>query len=258
MIMGYDAYIAYLSEDKLHNDPSTYYQDTLQSIIDEQFETSSNFKYINLLDRDTGVATQVGVRLEPTRRMNIESNIKDDFFKVVFKNFDYPVILGDVIAFDSFRWMIIDISSIESGTQACLIQRCNAKLNFIYSNNDVLPTVTDTKISLNCIAEKKMYDIESDRFYTIPNNEIKVKVPNNSNSRKIKFDVRRGTRFLMGNPAQSFHTKGIDSISMVRTDIDDSNEDNGILLLTLQIDGLNTKKDNVAEMYAIQYCYGGS
>ncbi|GAH16201.1 unnamed protein product, partial [marine sediment metagenome] len=215
--MGYDAYIAYLSTDKLHNDPAGYYQDTLQSIIDEQFESSNSFKYIDLLDRDTGVATQIGVRLESIKKMNVESSIKDDYFKILFRNFETSVVLGDLVEFDNFRWMIIDISSIESTTQSCIIQRCNANLNFIYSNNEVLPTITDTKIILNCIAEKKMYDIESDRFYTIPNNEVKVKVPNNSNSRKIRYDVRRGTRFLMGNPAQSFHTKGIDSISMVRT-----------------------------------------
>lgn len=254
--MAYESYSAYLSISKLHTDPSQHYADSLQGIIDDRFSIASNYKEISLLDRDTLAATTIGIRLEAIASVNMEDSIRDDYFKVLFKNKDTDIVLGDLFEFSSYRWMVIDISKNESEVMTALIQRCNAKLKFIESNNDVLPTITNDIISIDCIAEKKSYDIEKDRYYSIPNEEVRIKIANNSDSRKIKMDTRKGTRFLLGNPVMAYNAKAIDSLSMVRTDINDSNEDNGIILLKLQTEGLNTKTDNTTQMVAKQYCYG--
>lgn len=255
--MAYESYSAYLTISKLHTDPVQHYKDTLQDIIDDRFDVASDYETVSLLNRETLVGTSIGVRLAKIRGLTIEPAIRDDYFQVLFKNFDTEINLGDLFEFDDYRWLVIDISKQSSETMSCIIQRCNAKLKFVYSNNDVLPTITDDVISIDCIAEKKIYDVQKDKYYSYGDEEIGVKVANNSNSRKIKADTKRGTRFLIGNPADSYYVKGLDSISMVRTDINDSNVNNGIINLKLQLEQMNTRTDNVAEMVAKQYCYGG-
>lgn len=255
--MGYEAYDAYLSLNQISTNAKEYYKDSLQAIINDRFEYASDYREINILDRDTLIGTPVGIRLTKTNSMNGSSDLKDDFFKVIFKNFTTQVVLGDLFEFDNYRWIVTDLSSVDTDIQSCMIQRCNAKLNFIYSNNDVMPTITDDIISIDCIAEKRIYDIEKDKYYNLALEDIQIKVPNNSDSRKIKFDNRTGTRFILGNPAMVYDTKGIDSISMVRTDINDSNEDNGILLIKLSFGRANNREDNFALNVAKQTCYGG-
>lgn len=255
--MAYNAYNAFLSLNQLSTNASEYYKESLQNIIDDRFEYASDYREISILKRNTLVKSTIGVRLTKPNSMNGSADLKDDFFKVIFKNFDTSIVLGDLFEFDNYRWLVVDLSSVDADTQSCMIQRCNAKLKFIESNNDVLPTIGDTIISIDCIAEKKIYDIERDKYYNLPLEDIQIKVPNNINSRKIKFDNRTGTRFILGNPPFVYDTKGIDSISLVRTDINDSNEDNGILLLKLSLGRTNQREDNFTEYVAKQTCYGG-
>ena len=255
-MMGYNAYDAWLSVNKLASDPKAYYRETLQDIINDRFEESSDYRLIDMLDRDTLLPTQIGVRLTKTRSINKGNKIKDDYFKILFKDLSVAVEIGDLFEFDNFRWLVLDIKSLESGVMTCTIQRCNVQLKFVESNNDVLPVITDTIYTIDCIAENRIYDDEKDQYYTIPNNNIQAKVPNNSVSRKINFANQGGTRFILGNPEQVYATTSIDSISMVRNEIGES--DNGVLLVKLKMERINPRQDNIVEKVAKQRCYGGA
>jgi hypothetical protein len=234
--MAYSAYNAYLSSLSKCNDPAQYYKDNLQCIINGQFENSINYREITLLDRLTLIGTDIGVRLSKPNSMNGSADLKDDFFKVTFKNFDTEIVLGDLFEFDDYRWLVVDISSIDA---------------------DVMPTITDDIISIDCVVEKKIYDIERDKYYILPVEELQAKIPNAPNGRKIKSGRSGGTRFLVGNPATAYSTIGTDSISLVRTDINSSNINNGIILLKIKIDTVNERQDNISEFIAKQRCYGG-
>ena len=255
--MSYSAYNAILSVSKMATDPAGHYKDSLQHIVDTRFEFASDYTKINYLNRTTLVPTEIGVRLTKPNSMNGSAELKDDFFKVILKNFCTQITLGDLFEFDNYRWMVVDLSSVQSDIQSCMIQRCNVKLKFVESNNDVLPTISDTIISIDAIAEKKIYSPETDKYYTTPLEDINVKVANNANSRKILFDKNNGTRFLIGNPALAYDVKGIDSVSLVRTNLTSSNTENGILLLKLSMGRLNAREDNVSLLVAKQRCYGG-
>jgi hypothetical protein len=256
--MAYESYSKMLSVSTLHSDPASYYKNSLQEIIDDgRFEMASNYKSISLLNRTTLAGTSIGVRLVKVSTPNMDVQLRDDYFQVLFKDFTTSVDLGDLFEFDGYRWLVTDVSSKSTETMVCMIRRCNAKLKFIYSNNDVLPTVTDTIISIDCVADKKIFSLEDDRYYSLPNEEIRVKVPNTADSRKIAYQKNRGTRFLLGNPAMAYSTAGIDSISQVRTNLTATNTNNGILVLKLKAEALNERTDNTTSMVAKQHCYGG-
>ena len=63
----------------------------LQNIINDRFEISSNYKEIDLLDRDLLTGTEIGVRLEAIASVNMEDSVRDDYFKVLFKNQDTDI-----------------------------------------------------------------------------------------------------------------------------------------------------------------------
>lgn len=253
--MAYSAYDAFLSLNQISTNSRGYYDDSLQNIVDDRFEYSSDYREISLLDRATLVATSIGVRLTKPNSINGSADLKDDFFKVVFKNFNTQIVLGDLFEFDNYRWLVVDVSSIDENIQSCMIQRCNIVLKFVDTNNDVLPTISDTVISINAIAEKKIYDEERDKYYNLPLEEIQVRIPNSVNGRKIKSGRSTGTRFIIGSRAYS--TLGVDDISLVRIDINSSDVNNGIIILKLKVSAINEREDNISESVAKQRCYGG-
>jgi hypothetical protein len=254
--MAYSSYSKILGVSKLHSDPAQYYKDSLQNVIDDRFERASDYREVDLLDRESLVGTTIGVRVVKINSADRDNDISDDHYKILFKNFDNDVQLGDLFEFDDYRWLVTDVSKVRTETLTCVIKRCNAKLKFIESNNDVVPTITDTVLSIDCIIDKSMYSAEDDRYYSIPIESVVVKLPNNSSGRKIRFQHNKGTRFLLGNPAMAYSTVGIDSLSLSRTNISGSNSDNGILVLRLKIEAINNRTDNVDEMVAKQLCYG--
>lgn len=254
--MSYDSYRQMLSISTLHSDPVSYYKNSLQERLDDgSFELASNYKSITVLDRCNFLTSTVGVRLVKVSTPNRDTALRDDYFKVLFKDFNTTIDLGDLFEFDNYRWLVTDISSKGTPTLSCMIRRCNAKLKFVRTNNDVLPSPTNTIISLDCVVDKKIYSVKEDRYYAIPNDELRVKVPNCGDSRKIRFQNNKGTRFLIGNPVMAYATFGIDSISEVRTNLTESNEDNGILNLKLKMEAINNRMDNTSLMLAKQYCY---
>jgi hypothetical protein len=225
-ILAYSSYDVYLT--MVSSTPTVDYREFMQQNSTDQFENASNAYWIKHKNRSTGTYTDVLVRLtKPYKFSKVLGDKKEDWFKILFSDFDYTVYLGDIFEFDDYRWMVIDTNTIKGTTKSVVVKRCNIQLKFV----EALPLDTDV-ITIDSIGETKIFDIENDKYILLPKGSMRVRIPHDSNSLKIKVSPD-GTRFLLGSPLQSWSVENIDSISAVRPDIN-GNSDNGYVELILK------------------------
>lgn len=221
-------------------------RDTLQSKINSEFEIASTYYTIQKYNRTTLAWDIIGVRLEKPFNLKETNTIKDDIYKLIYKNStDYTNYLGDLFEFDGYRWMTHDVGQIKSATNSCEIKRCNVQLKFVEST----PLISDI-IIIDGIADSKTFDADSGNYINLPNSMMEVFVPNNANAKKIKFG-NTYHRFLLGikNEAgryQAWKVVGVDYISYIRQDFysDSPSDTNGMIKIRLQVDSTSLPGDN--------------
>lgn len=219
---------------------TNYFKSNLQAIVNSRFEDCSNYYVVSHKNTITGIWTDVGVRLDKPYDMKNMFAIKDDYFKVTFKNFDYGVSLGDMFEFGNHMWMVIDTGNINTTTTSVFIQRCNTVLKF--TETSATPLHTHSIVVYGISSRYIMNSLNSTQFITLPDNQVEVSMPNDANSRKIKYTSKGGTRFLMGSPYKNFKTISIDSVTKSRPTVD-GGYDNGIIMLKLELAQINPKDD---------------
>ena len=249
--MAYDAYNAILSirDTSIRKE----YKNQTQAMLDSDFSKASNYYVVSLKERTTDDLNDIGVRISAWYTPNsADLTIHDNIKKITFSDLDYTIYLGDIFEFEGYRWMVIITDNMASVTQSCAVQRCNSKLKFIDSTDDVMPsTPNETQYSIDALMDVKVYIPIEDRYLRLPSNMMVVKIANTTNSRLIK-DAPQGTRFLLGNPLRAWRTIAIDSITDVFQDTDED-DTNGIINLKLQLDSINTRVDNLTHKLAKQY-----
>jgi hypothetical protein len=251
--MGFEAYSAYLSVCASPNTPTQQYKNQLQAMANQMFDVSSNHYIVKHRKRIDTVAQalapewiDVGVRLVTPFEIKQTNLIKDDFFNIIFKDFDYPVFLGDIFEFNRFRWMVVNTSNIKSTTNSVLVQRCNVVLKFTEQeplNSDV--------IEIDAIANKFIINsLKDEQFITLPDNKLSVMIPNDFYGIKVKSTDKGGTRFLLGKPYKNWRTTSFDNILLSRTSRD--NIVSGIIKLQIELSEINTGMDDLVNGVAWQ------
>jgi hypothetical protein len=224
------------------SDKAGYYNYILQKKINREFEISSNLKEVILRDTDEGTDTTLTVRLVRPYSSSKNLEIEDDYYQILFPELNYTVYLGNLFIFDNYKWLVVD------NDNSVLVKRCNVVLKFTDE-----PPVTSGIYSVDGLAENKTFTMTkygriAEKSYTnLPDGEMMVRIPYNSYSRLIKV----GTRFLLGEPLQSWTVQNIDSITYMREDIY-SNKKNGYLAMKLKLSNDTSVNDDLINRVAYQ------
>lgn len=227
---------------------TAYAKSHMQQFVNDRFTAMCDIYSVEHKDRITGEWSTVDVELYKPYNMKDKYDLQDDFFKIIFKNFDYIVYLGDYFRFQGYMWIVTDAGNINDMNASCIVQRCNVELKFTDSNLPVMPTVTQPIITIYGISNIKILDPEEDKYILLPRNQMNIKIPNDTNGRKIK-DSTNATRFLIGNPYKSWKVIGVDTVTYVRKTFASNTPDdyNGLISLRLLSDSaLNQSTDNIA------------
>lgn len=237
------------------NSPMTeYVKSHIQSFVNDRFMLMGNIYSVEHKNRITNEWSTIDVSLSKPYNIKDKYNLQDDFFAIIFKNFDYMVYLGDYFKFQDYIWMVIDVQNINTTNVSCVIQRCNVELKFIDSNSAVMPIVTQPIITIYGITKVKILEPDEDKYIILPRNQMVIEIPNDANGVKIK-DSPNGTRFLLGNPYKSWKVMNVDTITNIRKTFvgDTPNDYNGIINLKLLSDSsLKPLVDNVEQGIAKQ------
>lgn len=82
------------------------------------------------------------------------------------------------------------------------------------------------------IAKVKAKKPDLEQYNNYPDSQMDIRLPYNSFATQICYDLKKGTRFLLGSPVQAWQVCDIDNVSF--TSLDTNNEvSNGYTLLKL-------------------------
>ena len=237
--MAYESYNAYLA-----SIPSThreFYRESLQQLVDFQFENAPNFDTIKKQNRTTGVFEDIGVRLVQAYEVdNDDRKSSDDLVTIQFQNLDEEdIFIGDIYEFGGYRWIAIETKTVATLAKTTLVKKCNCELKFTSAT-----PLTENIISVNAFVEIRVQDVTTENYKIIPHARMTAMVPYNSDTQTIKYDAKKGTRFILGDPAVAWQVVNIDSVSNVKRDIN-GNLTDGMLTLYLEQIQIHPKDDTV-------------
>jgi hypothetical protein len=175
--------------------------------------------------------------------------MRDDFRNIIFKNNSSTPLLGDVYKFNNYYYMCIDVNAVESPTVSCTVQRCNTILKFTEST-----PLSSNVMTIYGVSSRYYIDgLKKNQFITLPDNDVDVYIPNDTNGRKIVYTYKGGTRFLLGNPYQNWQVTSFDNITKRRPSATgNSDDDNGIIMLQLSLSEINSGYDDLVNGVAWQ------
>jgi hypothetical protein len=231
--MPYNSYNIYLdTKGATATNGSDYYKDYTQAILDDDFANAPNYRMVDKYDRSNvnGIPDEtLGVRLsKPFDVGRVDSKISDDFTMITFGSLDYKVYAGDIFEFAEHRWMVVESESKGSIYKKCLVEKCNVELRFVeepYINTSQGIFYGSTPVSESMV--RKVWGISNvrlvnpveEQFNNSSNSSMNIRVPYNSLTRTFREDVKKGTRFLFGNPSRAWQIADIDNITYVNEDI---------------------------------------
>jgi hypothetical protein len=155
--------------------PSDYWKDSFQALVDSEFENSPTIKTV--LHNGTSIVVRV------VGKFNKEtlSRKNDDYQKIIFKDYDYVVSVGDLFVFDNSTWLCTDVGSTVV-SKSCTVQKCNNVLEF-YS------TVDSSLYSIPIIITNKIIiDDEENKYLTTIDNTIYMMCNSTLITQQIKPD----------------------------------------------------------------------
>lgn len=162
-------YEFYNSLRKIRTTPDQEWKNDLQALVEEEFENSPTLQTI--LHKNTEIqARVVGVfsKETPTRRI-------EDYQKIIFRQPDYSVSIGDIFEFDNSKWLCTDLGSTPV-TKSCMVERCNNTLRLF--KNNVLYQVP-------VIVEDHSMGYKENRYLADPDDNIIVRLPYNDITKDI-------------------------------------------------------------------------
>lgn len=242
--MAYDAYEIKLAMDSSATD-GTYYTDYMQEILNEDFADAPNYESIKRYYRTNTTSTydvMVGVRKsKPYDIGRVDRKTAEDFCLLTFGELDYDVEIGDIFEFDSHKWLTIESEIKGSVYKKVMVQRCNARLRlsdsaYTYSSDGyyigATPLSEDYITTVWGIANIKLLEPKTEQYNISSNSYMEITLPYNSFTQSIRYDIKKGTRFLFGNPVQAWQVVDIDNTSFVSRDVD-GNVSEGYSILRL-------------------------
>lgn len=231
--------------------PGYYFKDALQHKINQDFEISINYTIIKIKDRFSGLFSDIGVRIE---NYGVETSFysNDEFKRIIFRDMDYQIRLGDIVEFGGYRWIVMQPKSLNAATSSAIIQRCNSVLKFTEST-----PLTSNIIGIDCIITNKMNYTMDEKVIDIPDGSLFAILPLDSNSMKIRL-LPRPTRFLLGLPDyrglyRAWEVENIDTITNARIDYYASTPlpYMGIMNIFLKESSMDKVRDN----HSVGVCY---
>ena len=219
--------------------PSEFWKESIQALVDEQFENASNIYTIKKKNISTGLYDSIIVRLEVPYELKQQSTIADDFRKVIFRDNSVINLVGDIFDFNDSYWICTDGGRIETPTDSCIIQRCNNTLKY-YNKSGISWVLNEIPCIVTTPFKTNMGEDES-RYMTTSVVDYQIIIPDNTDTEVI--DV--GIRFILNGRA--FECKGFDDISCVG-------------LRTIKVSLVETTNDdllasNIANYYSHQNVY---
>ena len=229
-LMAYESYNAYLSA--IPSNHPDYYKEIQQEFMDQQFENSINYRTIQKLDRNNYASTPtIGVRImKPFEIATKDKVYADDYCQISFSKLTDTGNNGDMFVFDNYRWMATETKAISSTFKHCLARRCNTELKFTAST-----PLSSNVLSLYGIAEIRSSDVTDEQYKIVPNAQLTVLIPYNNNAKLIKYDTKKGTRFLLGDPIQAWQIINIDTVTHVKRGISNGALDGYMVVKMTQV-----------------------
>lgn len=228
--VAYDAYKIKLAMSSSATD-GTYYTDYMQEILDDDFTNAPNYESIKRYYRTNTTSTydvMVGVRKsKPYDIGRVDRKTAEDFTLLTFGDLDYDMQIGDIFEFENHKWMAVESEIKGALFKQCLTQRCNVRLrqsdveySYTSSGSYVGSTpLSESDITTVCgIASVSLRDAQTQQYNISSNSLMEINVPYNSFIENIRYDVKKGTRFLFGNPVQAWQVVDIDNVSFVSRD----------------------------------------
>lgn len=235
--MAYESYKAYLSVSPSTN--KEFYRNSLQQLVDFQFQNAPNYEVIQKYNRTYNRFEDIGVRLVQAYEVDGKDRTSsDDTITIEFQDLNQPdIYIGDLYEFGGYRWIANETKTIATLAKTCLVKRCNSKLKF----------VTATPLSTNVIVVDAFTEVVFERvtaedYKVIPHAKMKAIVPYTADTQNIRYDTKKGTRFLLGDPVAAWQVVNIDSTSQMRYDVD-GNLTDGMLTLYLDQIQIHPKDD---------------
>ncbi len=237
--MAYEMYNALLSVKPSTN--KAHYRNSYQKLIDSQFANAPNVETIQKWNKTSETFDDITVRLIQAFEIdNDDRKASDDMVTIEFQNMDETgIYIGDVYRFKGYDWIAVETKSIASLVVSCLVRRCNCTLKFTIAS-----PISENVISISGFSEFYVRDVVAEPYKIVPHATMKVTVPYDSNTQSIRYDTKKGTRFLLGDPISAWNVYNIDSISNVRYDTD-GNLTDGMLVLYLNQTQKEPKDDLV-------------
>lgn len=214
--------------------PSNLWRDDFQAFVDSEFENAGDY-YTIQKENNSNILEDIGVRLVSPYKIGASSTLRDDFKNIIFQNYNTHSVLGERYYFEGNWWITIDTDSIKSASASCMVQRCYDFLRF-YDDLGIyheLPAI---------ISKGGFYDLDSDKMMQLPNNQLRILVKYDDESKLIKWaDVdsvdSKYTRFILNG--QAYRTVASNPHDMVRLGV-------GVLELRLQADQFKSS-DNLVD-----------
>lgn len=133
-----------------------------------------------------------------------------------------PIKRGDLVNWFNENWLIIsEIGHKRYTYYKGMIQRCNYNIKFNFEG---------TIKQFPCIADSKVFDIETNQYLSIPAGKIVVTMPNNADTDNITL----GQRFI--SMKNAWKVSGIDRTK------------NGLIILHCDLDAIDSSDDLVNEI----------
>lgn len=180
-----------------------------QRVINNQFTNSPSYQIVTI----NGVSQEVQI---------IEENIlyKDSNKKRLLCKPSETISVGDIIVWNSENWLCTDTDNIEVYKKG-IIEKCDDNLLYLDSAGELVtvPCVVNDRILMN---------VEENRYYILPDNQVWVVVGDNDDSAAIAEDMR----FLLGGKA--YKVVAIDNITR-----------NGLITFKMHFDSI-VEDDNTA------------
>lgn len=182
---------------------------------DALFDVSPTLKIVKVNEVET-TARVTSVAVYQSSLFVTTSNYK----KVIFKDIDLPLYMGDIISYDDTYWIVIDITKTELSL-SCVVVKCNSKLKYYY-NNQIVELYTHIS--------KDRFMLKEDKVMIVPDKTYRSFVQYNN----ITKTFSEGLRFVIN--ADAYKISQLDRISRITND-------KGVLEVTFDNDIVQEKDD---------------
>jgi hypothetical protein len=234
----YQSYLAYLNTSSATPINSiNYYKDLTQAVLDNDFKNSVNYKLVDLYRRENVTSTpsisNLGVRIiKPYSVSRVDTKLADKFWNINFSDLNFKIFLGDSFDFENNRWLVVESESQGSFYKSCMVERCNVNLKFTDekylvtsqgsfvqdSNGNLILLGSENIYSIWGISKLRTSDPNLEQYSIVSDSTMDIQIPYNSVSKLIRFDLKKGTRFLFGEnkeTIQAWQVVDIDNVNFI-------------------------------------------